>query len=74
LQQESLLAVEADPRTLARRAVHPHISHTLEPELPLLIEIRIVEKGAERQVMRSNRGASAALPDVQWGPSTPTLT
>ena len=43
-QQEPLLAVEADLRTLARRAVHAHIRDALEPELSLVIKIGIVQE------------------------------
>src|SRR5262249_34113153 len=46
LQEEPLLAVKAVARALARRAVPPHVSHALEPQLPLVIEIGIVEKRA----------------------------
>ena len=46
LQEELLLAIETVPRTLARGAVHAHIGDAIEPELSLVIEIRIVQKRA----------------------------
>jgi hypothetical protein len=46
LQQEALLAVETHARALARRAMQAHIRHALEPELALVIEIRIMQEDA----------------------------
>lgn len=46
LQQESLLSLEAVPRTLTGGAVQPDIGHVVESPLPLLIEIGIMQERA----------------------------
>src|SRR5690606_12303646 len=46
LPQEARLAVEAVTRALARRAVQTDIGHAIEPGLPLLVEVRIVQERA----------------------------
>ena len=46
LQKESLLAIKTVPRTLARRAVNAHIRDAVEPELSLVIDVRIVQERA----------------------------
>jgi hypothetical protein len=52
LQQKPLLAVEPDARPLVGGPVHPHIRQWLEPELPLMIEIGVVEKPAAVEEQR----------------------
>ena len=46
LQREALLAVKAHARPLARGAVQAHIGHALEPLLPLLLEVAVIDEGA----------------------------
>jgi hypothetical protein len=44
LQQQTLVAIESVPRTLARGAVQPHVGDVVEPLLSLLIEIGIIDE------------------------------
>ena len=46
LQREALLAVKADARPLARGAVQAHIGDVLQPVLPLLLKVAIIDEGA----------------------------
>ena len=44
LQEELLLAIEAVARALARGAMQTDIGDAIEPRLPLLIEVGIVQE------------------------------
>jgi hypothetical protein len=46
VQDTALVAIEADARSLVDRTVHAHVGNPLQPRLPLVVEVGIIQEGA----------------------------